>query len=210
MGLAKTLGVGICRFLQGIVTLGVMVVIPVGWFFFGWRGPVESALGSSFAWRVVDGVLWTIASMVAMFITVALERLVQRLSATSELRPLGQPKASPPSPPSSFYGDRPETFGKTSDGGYSEEVAYNQAVEAYMAKMGWYEKVLLRQGTDREFGIATIKLYRAGFQSKYPAAVIGAFVMEAVNRYEPDRRLALAFAEALENQIYAKPQDQAE
>lgn len=41
-------GVGFCFILQGIVTLGVMVVIPIGWFFFDWIGPVEALLGDFF------------------------------------------------------------------------------------------------------------------------------------------------------------------
>ena len=76
------LGVGFCRILQGSVTLGVMIVIPIGWFFFGWSGPVEAGLGRFFIWRVVDVVLWMLASMAAMFATSALEKMIERFSAS--------------------------------------------------------------------------------------------------------------------------------
>jgi len=66
--------------LQGIVTLGVIVLIPIGWFFFGWTGPVEAWLGPSFIWALADALLWGLTAMVAMFVTSALGKVIERLS----------------------------------------------------------------------------------------------------------------------------------
>ena len=73
-------GMGIFFILQGIITLGVMVVIPIGWFFFGWVGPVEALLGKFFLWSIADAVLWMLVAMVAMFCTAALGKVIERLS----------------------------------------------------------------------------------------------------------------------------------
>ena len=76
----RMLGV-VCWVLQGIVTLGVQAVIPIGWLFFGWRGPVESVLGRAFVCQIADVLLWMVASMAAMFVTTALQRIMERLLA---------------------------------------------------------------------------------------------------------------------------------
>ena len=57
-----------------------MVVVPFGWFQFGWTGPIEAELGASFVSRSGDVTLWMFAAIVAMFATAALETLTGRLS----------------------------------------------------------------------------------------------------------------------------------
>lgn len=84
MGALSKLSVIASRGVQLVVALGVMVVIPVGWFFFDWAGPLESGLGRSFVWRVGDVVLWTVGSIAAMFVNALLEQAVERLSAKSK------------------------------------------------------------------------------------------------------------------------------
>ena len=69
MAILKQIGIAACFLMQGVVTLGVMVVIPVAWFFFGWSGPVVRFMGNSFVWSVADALLWLFASFVAMFVT---------------------------------------------------------------------------------------------------------------------------------------------
>jgi len=78
----RMIGVGCCRTLQGFVTLGVMVVVPLGWFRFGWTGPIEAELGHSFVSRSADVTLWMFAGLAAMFVTAVLETLTGRLSKT--------------------------------------------------------------------------------------------------------------------------------
>lgn len=78
----RMIGVGCCRTLQGVVTLGVMVVVPLGWFRFGWTGPIETELGHSFVSRSADVTLWMFASLAAMFVAAVLETLAGRLSRT--------------------------------------------------------------------------------------------------------------------------------
>jgi len=78
----RMIGVGCCRTFQGVVTLGVMVVVPLGWFRFGWTGPIEAELGHSFVSRSADVTLWMFAGLAAMFVTAVLETLTGRLSKT--------------------------------------------------------------------------------------------------------------------------------
>ena len=78
----RMIGVGCCRTLQGVVSLGVMVVVPLGWFRFGWTGPIEAELGHSFVSRSADVTLWMFAGLAAMFVTAVLETLTGRLSKT--------------------------------------------------------------------------------------------------------------------------------
>jgi len=219
MRIAQTLGVGICRVLQGIVTLGVMVVIPIGWFFFGWNGPLAGWIGRGFIWRVGDCVLWMLSGIAAMFATTALETVIARLSA-SPARPVAQ--APPPSPgmmAAPVRRQAPSDAGEAAtipdtndplddevsdDEPLSGEAAYYGEVEAYVTKMGWHHRLLTLQATDREFAIAAWKVYRAGYLTGQPTSVVGALMMESVNRYEPDRRLALYFMKALEEGFHEK------
>jgi len=76
----RMIGVGCCRTLQGVVNLGVMVVVPLGWFRLGWTGPIEAELGHSFVSRSGDVTLWMFAGLAAMFVTAVLEILTGRLS----------------------------------------------------------------------------------------------------------------------------------
>jgi hypothetical protein len=78
------LGMGLCWVMQGVITLGVLVVIPVGWFFFNWDGPAEIILGKSFLSSIVDVMLWMLSAMVAMFATSALRIIIERLNVGSE------------------------------------------------------------------------------------------------------------------------------
>jgi hypothetical protein len=78
------LGMGLCWVTQGAITLGVMVIVPVGWFFFGWDGPATITQGESFLWKTVDVMLWMLSAMIAMFATSALSVIIERLNSDSE------------------------------------------------------------------------------------------------------------------------------
>lgn len=82
-----------------------------------------------------------------------------------------------------------------------EEGKYYEAVEDYIKSMGWYQRLLELQGTDKEYCIASMKVYRAGYLAGQSARVVGGLTMESVNRYKQDRQLAVLFLEAIEQQF---------
>ena len=86
----------------------------------------------------------------------------------------------------------------------NEEENYYEAVQNYITSVGWYERLLELQGTDLEYCIASMKVYKAGYLARQPAAVVGALVIESVPRYKQDRQLALCFLEAIENRFLDK------
>lgn len=85
-----------------------------------------------------------------------------------------------------------------------EEKNYYEAVQTYITSMGWYERLLELQGTDLEYCIASMKVYRAGYIARQSAAMVGALVIESVPRYKQDRQLAICFLEAIEKRFSVK------
>lgn len=86
----------------------------------------------------------------------------------------------------------------------SEEEKYYEAVESYITSMGWYERLLELQGTDTDYCIASMKVYKAGYLARQSAQVVGALVIESVPRYKLNRELAMLFLEAIENSFVRK------
>jgi hypothetical protein len=85
-----------------------------------------------------------------------------------------------------------------------EQVEYFQRIQEYITTMGWYDRLLMLQGTDPQFCEASLRVYRAGFSSGQPYKVVGALIMESVNKYSSSRALALEFLKALEEQFVAE------
>jgi hypothetical protein len=70
--------------------------------------------------------------------------------------------------------------------------------------MGYYEPLLELQGTDQEYCVATMKLYKAGYMAEQSEKVIGALTMDSVKKYEANRDLAMLFLESLEKKFLGK------
>jgi hypothetical protein len=85
-----------------------------------------------------------------------------------------------------------------------KEVQYYQAIEMYITDMGYYEPLLELQGTDQEYCVATMKLYKAGYMAEQSEKVIGALTMDSVKKYEANRDLAMLFLESLEKKFLGK------
>jgi len=86
----------------------------------------------------------------------------------------------------------------------SGQVEYFQRIEAYITAMGWYDRLLVLQGTDPQFCEATLRVYRAGFSAGQPDKVVGALIMDSVNKYSSNRDFAMHFLRALEEQFLAR------
>ena len=84
-------------------------------------------------------------------------------------------------------------------GGAGEERKYYEAIEDFIKSDGWYDRLLDLQGRDREYCIASMNVYKAGYRSGESAKVVGAVTMDSVNNYEQrGREYAVAFLEAIE------------
>jgi hypothetical protein len=85
------------------------------------------------------------------------------------------------------------------NGGGGEERKYYEAIEDFIKSRGWYDRLLELQGTDKEYCIASMKVYKAGYRSGQSAIVVGALTCESVNGYKQrGREYAVAFLESLE------------
>jgi len=91
-----------------------------------------------------------------------------------------------------------------SSGDDDKEVQYYKAIEKYITDMGYYEPLLELQGTDQEYCIATMKLYKAGYLAGQSEKVIGALTMDSVKKYEANRDIAISFLEILEKKFLGK------
>lgn len=85
------------------------------------------------------------------------------------------------------------------------QVEYYQSIEKYITSLGWYDRLLTLQGTDPQYCDATLRVYRAGFLAGESEKVVGALIMESVNKYSLDRSFSMAFLKALEEQFLASP-----
>lgn len=89
------------------------------------------------------------------------------------------------------------------DGENDEEILYYRAVQKYVTDMGFYEPLLVLQGTDEGYCIAVMKMHKAGYLTSQSSKVVGALTLDSVKKYEASRELALLFLEALEKKFSA-------
>lgn len=81
------------------------------------------------------------------------------------------------------------------------EIKYYEDIEKYIKTMGYYEKLLEIEGTDREYCIAAMKVRKAGYLSRQPEKVVGALIMDSASKYKSNREYSLIFLESVENQF---------
>ncbi len=84
----------------------------------------------------------------------------------------------------------------------SDEAAkYYQAVEKFVTDMGFYERLLVLQGSDKEYCIASMEMQRSGFLAGQSPKVVGALTLDSVKKYIVSRELSLLFLESLRKQF---------
>jgi uncharacterized protein len=74
-----------------------------------------------------------------------------------------------------------------------EEILYYREIEKYIIRHGYFEPLLHTQATDEEFGIASLKIRKAGYLAGKPANLVGALILEALSRYDKNREASLEF-----------------
>lgn len=77
------------------------------------------------------------------------------------------------------------------------EVRYYRKVEDIMKARGLYVPVLEMQGTDRDFCIMSLKMYRAGFESGLAPSKVATAVVQASSVYRLDRKRGMECMERL-------------
>jgi len=88
---------------------------------------------------------------------------------------------------------------ETHDG--DPEILFYRAVEKYITEMGFYEPLLVLQGSDEQYCIAAMKMQKAGYYARKSPKVVGALTMDAVRKYDANRELAILFLQALERRF---------
>lgn len=81
------------------------------------------------------------------------------------------------------------------------ETKYYEDIEKYITSMGFYEKLLEIEGTDKEYCIAAMKVRKAGYLSGQSEKVVGALIMDSASKYNNNREVALMFLESVEKQL---------
>lgn len=74
---------------------------------------------------------------------------------------------------------------------------YDKKFNKFIKDMGAYEDVLLLQGSDYEYCVASMKVQEIGFYAKQSPKVIAMLIMDASKKYESNRELSILFLEAL-------------
>ena len=90
--------------------------------------------------------------------------------------------------------------GKGTDEG-DLEILFYRAVEKYIIDMGFYEPLLVMQGSDEEYCVAAMKMQKAGYHARQSPKVVGALTMDSVKKYDVSRELAILFLHSLEKQF---------
>jgi hypothetical protein len=86
----------------------------------------------------------------------------------------------------------------------NEEIGYYEAINKYIASMGFYETLLELQGTDEEYCIASMKMHKAGYLTGQSEKVVGALTMDSAKQYQQNRELAILFLKNVEKQFLGK------
>jgi len=74
------------------------------------------------------------------------------------------------------------------DGRVTEELLYLREIEKFIIRAGHFDTLLEAQGTDKEFYFALANHHKAAYSAGEDAKVVAALTLEALRRYQIDRK----------------------
>ena len=74
---------------------------------------------------------------------------------------------------------------------------YDKKLNKCIKNMGKYDDILLLQGSDYEYCIASMKVQEIGFYAKISPKVIAMLIIDSSKKYESNRGLSILFLESL-------------
>ena len=74
---------------------------------------------------------------------------------------------------------------------------YDKKFNKFIKYIGAYEDILLLQGSDYEYCVASMKVQEIGFYAKQSPKIIAMLIIESSKKYDNNRILSILFLEAL-------------
>jgi len=87
------------------------------------------------------------------------------------------------------------------------ERLYLREIERFVIRLGHFSSLLETTATDKDFFMAIATFHKAGYLAQEAPVVIAALTLEALMRYEKDRRAAMRFLSGLKKDIGAGTSD---